>query len=133
MRAQTELLNPGLQGSLVQSSSVWGIWCCSGSLCKCACLEKYSTYPPPTNDIHRGLNPSLEVLPELLAGAHSSMVLLLEGLNSVVKEGTTVAKQWFLHRRSVCLDISTGCKLVADFNIPRVVSSEVVVVCVGVI
>jgi len=96
-------------------------------------LEKYSTYLPPTNDIHRGLNPSLEVLLELLTGAHSSMVLLLEGLNSVVKEGTTIAKQWFLHRHSVCLDVSMGCKLVADFNIPRAVSSEVVVVCIGAI
>ncbi len=133
MHTQMELPNPGLQGSLMQSSSVWGTWCCSGSLCKCTCLEKYSTYPSPTNDIHCGLNPSLEVLLKLLAGAHSSVVLLLEGLNSVMKEGTTIVKQWFLHRCSVCLDISTGCKLVADFNIPRAVSLEVVVVCIGAI
>ena len=69
------------------------------------CTQSKTTYPPPTNDIQCRLSFGFEILLELImwAGGSDSLLLTLNGFNSIHKKWTAVVWWWLWCRRAICV------------------------------
>ena len=120
-------LNPSLH-----AVSVWGTWCWScGSVRTSVHSKIRETYSPPTDNIRCGLSSGLEVFVELIPWAISSVSLLLNlnGLNSIHKIWATVVQWWLRHWRAICKSVSRVH--ICEPDIPGAVSSAVGVAWMG--